>query len=205
VRFEKIDSTSIFHRLPYKGKFLFGYSWKDKNGVNILYITRTLEWKSGISQPITKNIWAAEIQDSIPLTVFEPSKRGSISVSHVLLKGNKVIPVWQQANAIEFCEFSLTLRLLEASIHITDTDKNGVAEFWYGVHTACSSDLSPAYYKLSMHEMSREIIRSGRALIVWGNDKWGGEISRDEFKAGSTDRQAFAQQIWEANLKQELH
>ena len=170
-----------------EGDFLYGFSWKDRAGVNQLLFTKAVKFvqMKGEEQGIGDDF-------------------GYLKVYHYAGENDnyKLIRMVQDGNS-QGCSnppFAIDIDFYEKSISITDLDDNGYAEVIFMYYILCASEISPVPTKLMLLENGAKYAIRGDSYI--GEINSGGEKNMDaSFKNLNPKIQDLANQTWEKFCK----
>jgi hypothetical protein len=140
---EQAQQTLSAHGLKLAGTGRAGWSWTDRNGENVLYVTREGGKKSD------NKTWA------------------TIRVMHAahLDAKAKVLRTMQDPGRGD-CELDLVADYAPDSIKVTDADHDGYAEATVGWYWACRSDLGTFEAKLALLSNGDKYILRGAGIPV---------------------------------------
>lgn len=158
------DKSSLPSDIKYTGNIVTGKRWNDKNGENILILTKT------------KVIEKKSRKPSFEENELECELYGY----HYVSSGGSYSLLWKIQDYIKECWFDLTLDFIPGSLSITDINENGVAESTFLYKMACRSDVSPSELKLMMHENDTKYALRGNMLIKMEGYTDGGNYSIDK-------------------------
>jgi|WetSurMetagenome_2_1015567.scaffolds.fasta_scaffold165007_2 hypothetical protein len=161
LNFDKSDLPSD---IKYSGNIITGKRWKDKNGENILVITRTKDSQKKSKQP--------DFEEYV--------REANLYAYHYTGSGNSFSLLWKVNDLVENCVFDLTLDYISGSLSITDINKNGIAESTFLYRLTCRSDVSPSTLKLIMHEGDNKYALRGYSLITLNGMNEGGDYNVDK-------------------------
>ncbi len=130
------DKSSLPSDIKYSGNIITGKRWTDKNGENILILTKTNIKKKKSKQP--------DFDDYI--------QECELYGYHYVSSGGSFSLLWKISDFINDCPLDLTLDFIPNSLTITDINENGIAESTFLYKMACRGDVSPSELKLMMHE-----------------------------------------------------
>ena len=165
----------------YSGKIITGKRWTDKNGENIIILTKTEPKRVKAKQPDFEDyVWESEI------------------FAYQFVKTNDTFTqLWKINDFIKDCPFDLTLDFIPNSLSVTDLDKNGIAESTVLYKMACRSDVSPSDMKLIMHEGDNKYALRGTMLVVEQDNKYGGDYKIDKsFDSAPASFLDYAKKQW---------
>ena len=146
LTFNKSDLPSD---IKYTGSIVTGKRWTDKNGENILILTKTNIKEKKAKQPDFGDI------------VRECELYGY----HYVSSGGAYSLLWKINDLVSDCVFDLTLDFIPGALSITDINDNGIAESTFLYKMACRSDVSPSELKLIMHENDTKYALRGTMFI----------------------------------------
>ncbi|MDD5360694.1 MAG: hypothetical protein PHN88_01070 [Ignavibacteria bacterium] len=158
------DKSGLPSDIKYSGNIITGKRWKDKNGENILVITRTKD-----SQKKSKQ---SDFEEYV--------REANLYAYHYTGSGNSFSLLWKVNDLVENCGFDLTLDYISGSLSITDINKNGIAESTFMYRLTCRSDVSPSTLKLIMHEGDNKYALRGYSLITLNGMNEGGDYTVDK-------------------------
>jgi len=163
-----------------KGKAVAAARWTDKVGLNVVVLTETA--RAGDASGGTKRVYGY----------------------HFVREGSDWRQLWRIADAVEDCEFDLTLDMIGASLSITDLDGNGTAESTFAYVGSCRSDVSPDELKVLMHEGAQKYALRGSTRVQIGEkhgrpEFMGGERKPDRALAARKEFLAHAQKVFDAS------
>lgn len=156
------SATDLPAGLAFKGVVVDGARFQDKNGDNLILLTRVAPFK----------VKRQPLDDNQP---YDAELYGH----HFVQKDGGWEPLWTIRDFERNCTFDITCDFVAGSLEITDLDKDGEAESWFLYRTACRSDLSPATQKLLMHEGATKYALRGLARIDVEGESYGGEYTVD--------------------------
>ncbi len=146
LQFDKSDLPS---EIKYTGNIVTGKRWKDKNGENILILTKTKIKEKKVKQP--------DFGDNV--------RECELYGYHYVSSGGSYSLLWKINDLINDCVFDLTLDFIPGSLSITDLNDDGIAESTFLYKMACRSDVSPSVLKLLMHENDSKYALRGNMFI----------------------------------------
>ncbi len=187
--FEKLtfDKSVVKNLSNIEGELQYGFSWKDKAGVNQLLFTKDIKFVQSKGE-----------EDGMG-DIF-----GYLKAYHFTGENNnyKLIRMIQDGNS-QGCSsppFGLDFDFYEKSISITDLDNNGYGEVIFMYYVLCASELSPVPTKLMLLENGEKYAIRGDSYIADFNI--GGEKNMDaSIRKLDTKIQDFVNQTWEQFCK----
>ena len=130
------------------------------------------------------------------------SKEASISqylyAGHWVAGSDGIKQLRDVRDKVEDCEFDITVAIDDKSVEVTDLDNDGIGEVGFGYQLQCTSDVSPATYKLLMLENGdKYIIRGTTRIVMEGEAPMGGEMKVDKsLKKGPPEFLEHAKKRW---------
>ncbi|GEM_PF-245636 len=173
--------NDIPSEIKYSGNIITGKRWTDKNGENIILLTKTEPERVKAKQPDFEDyVWESEL------------------FAYQFVKSNDTYTqLWKINDFIKDCPFDLTLDFIPNSLSITDLDKNGIAESTLLYKMACRSDVSPSDLKLIMHEGENKYALRGTMLVNEQGFKSGGDYKIDKsFESAPSSFLEYAKKQW---------
>ena len=179
-----LDSKTLPRDIHYEGRIKNAARWTDKQGDNIVITTETGEYDS-------KKSMTGEGQSA------------DLFAYHYVVKAGKCVPDWKIADHIRDCPLDVQVHFIKNTFHITDLDKDGIAEIWTMYKTACHGDVSPCDMKIVMYEgRQKYAVRGTNKVQVSEHEIFGGEYKPDDaFTKGPKPFRDHARELW---LKNEL-
>lgn len=175
------DKSNLPADVKYSGNIVTGKRWRDKNGENILILTKTK-----INEKRVKQYGAEE-------NILECELYGY----HYISNGGSFSLLWKINDFIKDCPLDLTLDFIPGSLSITDLNKNGIAESTFLYKLACRGDVSPSDLKLIMHENENKYALRGNMLIKMEGINEGGNYTVDKsFDSAPEGFLDFAKSQW---------
>lgn len=169
-------------KLNYKGELVYGRSWTDTNGENMIIFsekTNYIEEKDGPGY------------SDVELHAYHYAKSTG---DYKLIREVKDFE--------RKCMFDNRARFVEESVDISDINKDGYAEITFVYRLGCSSELSPDGLKLMMLENGDKYAIRGETEVEF-NGMLGGETNVDaSFNTAPDGFLAHAKKIWKA---QQVH
>ncbi|MFA5010358.1 MAG: hypothetical protein WC644_00255 [Ignavibacteria bacterium] len=158
------DKSNIPSSIQYTGYIVTGKRWNDKNGENILLLTRT-----NVKEKKSRKSGYEEIDLECELYGY-----------HYVSTGGSYSLLWKTQDFVKECWFDLTLDFIPGSLSITDINENGIAESTFLYKMSCRSDVSPSELKLMMHENDVKYALRGEMLIKMEGYTAGGNYKVDK-------------------------
>lgn len=158
------DKSDLPSDIKYSGNIITGKRWNDKNGENILILTKTK-----IKEKRVKQYGAEE-------NILEAELFGY----HYVSDGGAFRLLWKINDFINDCPLDLTLDFIPGSLSITDLNENGIAESTFLYKLACRGDVSPSGLKLIMHENENKYALRGNMLVKMEGINDGGTFKADK-------------------------
>ena len=184
----------------YSGKFVGGITWFDKNGENILIISKSDKFLGEIAIEARENK-EYEIVDGD--TIFfgiesEAYDQEIFAYNYVIEEGNQNL-LWKMYDFEKNCVMNLFLQYLENPPLLTDLDNDNIMESWIIYKKNCTSDVSPFDMKIIMHEGKQKFALRGKNIVQVGVDSYvGGEKEFDSnFQNGDQRFIEYAENLWE--------
>jgi len=185
-----------------KGKFILARKWTDINGDNLL-----VAYKKGPYEQKNSDGYMQSVD---------------LFVDQYVLKDGKYEILWDIIDAVRDCEFDIYIGLIRDALFITDLNKNGITETTILYKYICTSDVSPYFMKLMMHENDTKMGLRGNMWLSYEDknapkdfnpnlseinmkgvgefDKWKYEFGRykneDDFSGQPIEFLNFAKEKW---------
>lgn len=134
-----------------KGRPVAAARWTDKLGLNVVVLSETA--RVGPASGGTQRLFGHHFVQSRGAAVAKTWRQ-----------------LWRIADGVFDCEFDLVLRIIAASLTVTDLDGDGTAETTFGYVTGCTSDVSPDALKVLMHEGASKLALRGRTRVQVGEE-----------------------------------
>lgn len=160
----QFDKSGLPSDIKYSGNIVTGKRWNDKNGENILILTKTK-----VKEKRVKEYGAEE-------NVLESELYGY----HYVSTGGSFTLLWKINDFIKDCPLDLTLDFITGSLSITDLNENGIAESTFLYKMACRGDVSPSDLKLIMHENDSKYALRGNMHVKIEGFSEGGNYKVDK-------------------------
>ncbi|MCA8832243.1 hypothetical protein LF252_16565 [Hymenobacter sp. BT728] len=124
--------------------------WADANGLNLLVITRTPE------------------QDE-PTNPDEPDGASHVEMyaRQYVQRGGKWQELWHLQDGVQHCPFDLWIGPVPGATTVTDLDHDGQTETTLLYSLTCTSDVSPATFKLIMREGAAKYALRGHTVVQY--------------------------------------
>lgn len=158
------DKSNLPPAIKYDGNVVTGKRWNDKNGENILILTKT-------------NLKEKKVRKS---GYEETDLECELYGYHYVSSGGSYSLLWKIQDFVKECWFDLTLDFIPGSLSITDLNENGIAESTFLYKMSCRSDVSPSELKLMMHENDVKYALRGEMLIKMEGFTAGGNYKVDK-------------------------
>ncbi len=158
------DKSNLPPAIKYDGNVVTGKRWNDKNGENILILTKT-------------NLKEKKVRKS---GFEETDLECELYGYHYVSSGGSYSLLWKIQDFVKECWFDLTLDFIPGSLSITDLNENGIAESTFLYKMSCRSDVSPSELKLMMHENDVKYALRGEMLIKMEGFTAGGNYKVDK-------------------------
>ncbi len=154
IDLQTLSLNEIPSQIKIKGNLLIAKKWQDKNGENILIVSR--------KGPLKETSYEFEFSGD--------ERYAELFGEQYIKKADKYVLLWNIYDFERNCPFDLYLGLLPSSTSITDLDNNGITETTLIYKLTCRSDISPSIMKILMHENSVKMGLRG-IMAMRGNDK----------------------------------
>jgi hypothetical protein len=178
LEFSKSDLPS---EIKYTGNIITGKRWTDKNGENILILTKTDLKRVKAKQP--------DFEEYV--------NEAELFGYHYVSTGGAYTLLWKINDLVKDCPFDLTLDFIPGSLSITDINDNGIAESTFLYKLSCRSDVSPSELKLIMHESDTKYALRGNMFIKIPGFTDGGSYKVDKaFDSAPDGFLDFAKSQW---------
>ena len=158
------DKSNLPSGINYEGNVITGKRWNDKNGENILILTKT-------------NLKEKKVRKS---GYEETDLECELYGYHYVSSGGSYSLLWKIQDFVKECWFDLTLDFIPGSLSITGLNENGIAESTFLYKMSCRSDVSPSELKLMMHENDVKYALRGEMLIKMEGFTAGGNYKVDK-------------------------
>ena len=158
------DKSNLPPAIKYDGNVVTGKRWNDKNGENILILTKT-------------NLKEKKVRKS---GYEETDLECELYGYHYVSSGGSYSLLWKIQDFVKECWFDLTLDFIPGSLSITDLNEDGIAESTFLYKMSCRSDVSPSELKLMMHENDVKYALRGEMLIKMEGFTAGGNYKVDK-------------------------
>jgi len=148
-----LTQNEIPKSIEIKGDLIIAKKWTDKNGENILVVSR--------KGPLEETEYEVEF--------LGDEKYAELYGVQYVKDGDSYRILWDIYDFERHCPFDLWIGLLPNSTRITDLDNDSITETTLIYKLTCRSDVSPSNMKLLMHENN---IKMGlRGLMILEMDK----------------------------------
>jgi hypothetical protein len=156
-----LTEKEIPDEIKVKGNLLIAKKWTDKNGENVLVVSR--------KGPIEETGYEVE---------FSGYERYAELFGQQYIKhGDNYKLLWDIYDVERNCPFDLWIGILPNSTSITDLDNDGITETTLIYKLTCRSDISPSRMKILMHENSVKMGLRG-IMSMRGEENY----KKDEFE-----------------------
>jgi hypothetical protein len=145
-----IEASKIKENVKWQGELTEAWIWYDKNGKNILVLS--------------KENWVKHEEEDV--------YNANLFAKHFIVKKESKEPLllWETHDFIHDCIFDLTAEFIISPV-IVDSDRNGIMETYLVYKISCRSDVSPAHMKIIVHEGKQKYaLRGIMAMKVNGYD-----------------------------------
>lgn len=178
LTFNKSDLPS---EIKYTGSIVTGKRWTDKNGENVLILTKTKIKETKAKEP----------------DFGDYNRECELYGYHYVSTEGSYTLLWKINDLVKECIFDLTLDFIPGSLSITDINDNGIAESTFLYKMACRSDVSPSELKLIMHENDTKYALRGNMSIKIQGYTDGGSYKVDKaFDSAPDGFLDFAKSQW---------
>jgi len=175
IKTELIVSDLSQNKLPtsieLKGKFVEAKSWTDKNGENLLIVSR----KGPIKQ---------EAEDEYGEVLYSVELFGE----QYIKKGSNYILLWDIYDFVRDCMSDMWLGLLPNSTQVTDWDEDGITETSLIYKLSCRSDVSPSDMKILIHENEVKMGLRGTMILEMDKANMDADFEPDASKIDLSDK-----------------
>ena len=183
VKTLKLNLQELPKGVSFTGGVVYSARWKDKAGEHLFIAS-----ESGIQT-------AADSAGTEIRSAFFEARHYLISDSTTL--------TWMESDSVTGCQLNADAGFVPGQFNVTDMDKDGVAEVWMMMRTACHNDKSPANLQLVIHEREERYSMIGTEKTrLSKDDVIGGEFQvNNTFKEGQELFLKKAQQVWHLYAK----
>jgi len=152
--------------------------WTDRNGDNLLLLTRTDELTTSNADG-------------------ERFRAREIYAYHYVREGAGYRLLWQTTDFVRECDLDLALDYAPGSLQVTDVDADGIAETSYVYRKACRGGVDPPGLKLILHEgATKYAIRGSGDMRDIGPEYPAPEMRLDAALEREPALRAFAVRQW---------
>jgi hypothetical protein len=130
--------------IVHDGKLIEAKKWADKNGDNILIITRTGPYHSD-----------------------NESSNVELHANQYLINNGSICTLWQTSEIISDCITDMWMEVFPNSTSITDLDKNGVSETTIVYRYSCRGGVDPSTMKVFLHEGKHSYCLQGEMYLEY--------------------------------------
>jgi hypothetical protein len=149
---ERVTPRAIPAGLTFVGTVEDARRWTDRNGQNLLVLTRTEE------------VWGKD-------SLGNDARSREIHGYHFIRQGSGYRILWQTIDFVRGCGEDIVLEYAPGSVQVTDVDHDGIAETTYVYAIACMGGMDPADMKLILHEgATKYAIRGFQDLRELGSE-----------------------------------
>jgi len=181
VEMLNFDKSDLPSEIKYTGNIVTGKRWTDRNGENILILTKTGFRETRARKPV--------------LNDYE--KDCELYGYHYVNSGGAFSLLWKINDFVKECPLDLTLDFIPGSLSITDLNDNGIAESTFLYKMACRGDVSPSDLKLIMHENETKYALRGNMLVKVEGFSGGGSYKVDKaFDSAPDGFLDYAKTLW---------
>jgi hypothetical protein len=145
------------------GKLLLAKKWNDKNGENLLIVSR--------KGPIKETEYKIEFSGN--------ERYAELYGEQYIKKGDTYALLWDIHDFERHCHLDLWIGLLPNSTMITDLDNDGISETTLIYKLSCRGDVSPSRMKLLIHENNVKMGLRGTMMIKPKSDKLDSDFEHD--------------------------
>lgn len=175
IAVQRLTAREIPAGLRTVGRVEAARRWTDRNGLNVLILTRTPETPSA----------NADV------------RRRDIHGYHFVRQGAGYRLLWQTADYVDDCNLDISLNYAPRSLQVTDVDRDGVAETTYVYNLACRGGVDPPGMKLILHEgATKYAIRGDQDYREFGREYPAPEMHVDASLSSQPALRAFAVAQW---------
>ena len=187
IEYQKIAFISISKTVKYEGRLINGIGWKDKIGEHIIITSET-----GIYQSPK---FSHDDNDGADAELF---------AYHFIKNGDTYKQKWKVYDYISDCPVDIEANFIKNTLHITDLDKNGVAEVWLMYTKVCHGDVSPSEMKIIMYQGNQKYGMRGENKIQLNKTEYmGGDYKFDKpFLDAPKSFRTFSKTMWNENIEQ---
>ena len=123
---------------------------------------------------------------------------------HFIVSKDSVKLTWKVYDFIRDCPVDIEASFIKNTFHVTDLNKDGVAEIWLMYKTVCHGDVSPCDMKIIMYQGQQKFAMRGQNKVkVSDKEFYGGDYKFDRnFNDGPKEFREFAVKLWDKNLMQ---
>ncbi|MEM8888508.1 MAG: hypothetical protein AAGD28_11050 [Bacteroidota bacterium] len=166
-----LNQADIPSSIELKGKFMEAKSWTDKNGENLLIVSR--------KGPIKK-----EAEDEYGEVLYSVELFGE----QYTKKGSNYMLLWDIYDFVRDCMSDMWLGLLPNSTQVTDWDRDGITETSLIYKLSCRSDVSPSDMKILIHENEVKMGLRGTMILEMDKENMGTDFEPDASKIDLSDK-----------------
>ncbi len=183
LKFTNLDVRKLPSGATFTGSCKKAVQWTDKLGDNILIISET-----GVK----------------PSANPDNGSDAELFAYRYIKLGTKMEQAWKLYDYEKECQVDLEARFFADCPHITDLDKNGIAEVWLQYKTVCHGDVSPCTMKLIMFQSAAKYAMRGHNKVQVSEKEFdGGDYSFDKaFTDAPKIFRDYALKLWNKNILQ---
>lgn len=100
------------------------------------------------------------------------------------------------------CDMDLSAEFVEGSVTLTNLDGDAQGELTFGYSTTCTSDVSPAAFKMFILEGGAKYGIRGTTRVNIGFDERVGGEAKEDFKGAPASFAGHVRRIWSAHVNQ---
>lgn len=156
-----LTQKKIPDNLIYKGSLIEAKKWSDKNGVNILIISRYGPYRT-----------------TDPYSTGNEFGNVELYAYQYLVNNQSIVQLWESSEIIKDCPTDMWIEVFPNSTSITDLDNNGVTETTIVHRYSCRGGLDPSNMKVILHEGKQSYCLQGEMYL----DYQKGQIDKTTFE-----------------------
>lgn len=147
---KELTINEIPDNIAFAGKLIEAKKWSDRNGDNILIISRYGPYRT------TDPLYPENEFDNVELHALQ----------YLVNNGSQTL-LWQTSETIKECITDMFMELIPNSTSITDLDKNGITETTILYRYSCRGDVSPSKMKVCLHEGKQSYCLQGDMILEY--------------------------------------